>query len=118
MRTTSSLFLAAALLGLAPAAAFAADSAVAPSAHQGLAFATSRTAKARIVEPDGRILLTDSVSDLVAPSAIAERQAKTAIIQLIRATVPAKGAARVIREAAKDKAVKPARAADAPLQEP
>jgi thiamine biosynthesis lipoprotein len=61
-------------------------------AHEGLAFATSQGARARIVEPDGRVLTTDGWSDLVAPASIAERQAKNAIARLIHTAAPAKAA--------------------------
>lgn len=63
-------------------------------AHEGLAFAAKQGAKARIVEPDGRVLTTDGWSDLVAPSTIAERRTKQAIAKLIHTAAPAvRGAA-------------------------
>jgi len=76
----------------APAAASEADTpvAVAPLGHHGLAFETTRGAKARIVEPDGRVVMTDGASDLVSPSSITGRRVQTAIAQLVRAAVPAK----------------------------
>ena len=60
-----------------------------PSTHQGLAFAPTPGARARIVEPDGRVVKTDGVSDLVSPSSITERRMQTAIAQLVRTAVPA-----------------------------
>lgn len=98
MRTTRLLAIAAPLpmalaaLALAQPALAADAGAAAPSAHQGLAFTPSKTAKAHIVEPDGRVVLTDSVSDLVAPASIAERRAKTAITSLIRIVAAEKAA--------------------------
>jgi hypothetical protein len=59
------------------------------SAHQGLAFTPTFGAKARIVEPDGRVLKTDGASDLVSPSSITERRVRTAIAELVRTAVPA-----------------------------
>ena len=59
-------------------------------AHEGLAFAARKGARARIVEPDGRVLTTDGWSDLVAPASIVSRQAETAIAKLIRTAGPAR----------------------------
>jgi hypothetical protein len=64
----------------APAAAAVA----AKPAHEGLAFASKPGAKARIVEPDGRVITTDGGSDLVAPASIAERRTQAAIARLIQ----------------------------------
>ncbi len=58
-------------------------------AHEGLAFAAKQGAKARIVEPDGRVITTDGWSDLVAPASIAERRTQSAIARLIRTAAPA-----------------------------
>jgi hypothetical protein len=91
----SSLLVPAALfaLTLQPAANIAADApaslGAAPS-HHGQAFAASKGAQPRIVEPDGRVVTTDGWPDLVAPASIAQRQIKNAIVQLIR---PAKAGA-------------------------
>jgi hypothetical protein len=93
----SSLLVPAALFALAlqPAASMAAETqaasalAVAPN-HHGQAFAASKGAQPRIVEPDGRVVTTDGWPDLVAPASIAQRQIKNAIVQLIR---PAKAGA-------------------------
>ena len=58
-------------------------------AHHGLAFAASQGAKARIVEPDGRVITTDGWSDLVGPASIAERRTREAIARLIHTAAPA-----------------------------
>ena len=75
----------------APAAQAAAiDSDAAPvSAHQGLAFTPTVGAKARVIEPDGRVVKTDGASDLVAPSSITERRVHSAIAELVHTAVPA-----------------------------
>lgn len=74
----------------ADAAACAVPAADAASpAHHGLAFAARTGAKARIIEPDGRVLVIDSGSDLVAPSSIASHEARTAIAKLIEIAGPA-----------------------------
>jgi thiamine biosynthesis lipoprotein len=57
-------------------------------AHHGLAFAAKQGAQARIAEPDGRVITTDGWSDLVAPSAIAERRTQDAIARLIHTAAP------------------------------
>lgn len=62
-------------------------------AHEGLAFAAKQGAKARIVEPDGKVITTDGWSDLVAPASIAERRTRDAIARLIRTAGPARSAA-------------------------
>ena len=82
---------AAALAGPALAETDAPVAAV-PSSHQGQAFAVSQGAKARIVEPDGRVLAVSGASDLVAPSSIVETRVKSAIAQLIRTEAVAKTA--------------------------
>lgn len=86
------LLAAAGLIGvmtLATTAAHAADiDAAPPSAHQGLAFAPTVGAKARIVEPDGRVVKTDGVSDLVSPSSVTERRVQTAIARLVHTAAP------------------------------
>ena len=58
-------------------------------AHEGLAFAAKQGAKARIVEPDGRVIMSDGLSDLIAPASIAERRTKAAIARLIHTAAPA-----------------------------
>ena len=63
----------------------------APAAHHGVAFVAPKGVKARIVEPDARIVTTDGVSDLVAPASIASRQAQHAIARLINAEAADKG---------------------------
>ena len=62
-------------------------------AHHGLAFAAKQGAKARIVEPDGRVITTDGWSDLVAPASIAERRTQSAIARLIHTAAPGRAAA-------------------------
>ncbi len=98
MTCSRSWFLAAA--GMVCATALAAPVAQAAdvdvgrlSAHQGLAFASTPGARARIVEPDGRVVKTDGASDLVSPSSITERRVQTAIAQLVHTAVPARGKA-------------------------
>jgi hypothetical protein len=83
---------AAALAGpaLADTALTAAPAPAASLGHHGQAFAASQGAKARIVEPDGRVIATGGYSDLVAPSSIAEMTARTAIARLIRTEAVAK----------------------------
>ncbi|MGZ5986805.1 MAG: DUF2271 domain-containing protein [Caulobacteraceae bacterium] len=58
-------------------------------AHEGLAFAAKQGAKARIVEPDGRVITSDGWSDLIAPASIAERRTREAIARLIHTAGPA-----------------------------
>lgn len=67
-----------------------ASAVAAPLAHHGRAFEPTKGARARIVEPDGRVVMTDGASDLVSPSSITGRRVQTAIAQLVRAAVPAK----------------------------
>ena len=66
------------------AALLLANAAAAQPAHQGVAFAGAAGAKARLVEPDGRVVTIDDSSDLVAPASIASHKAQTAIAGLIR----------------------------------
>ena len=72
------------LLAAALATAAVASAASATPAHQGVAFSTVSGAKARLVEPDGRVVAVDDGSDLVSDASIAERRAKAAIARLIR----------------------------------
>ena len=97
MRMTSSRSWLLAAAGMvcatvlaAPAAQAADVDAAPPSAHQGRAFAPTPGARARIVEPDGRIVKTDGASDLVSPSSITERRVQTAIARLVHTAVPAR----------------------------
>lgn len=100
MPLSRSWLLAIALAPAAPAWAdttavdtqAAAPPIVAPLGHHGQAFAVSQGAKARVVEPDGRIVTANAGSDLVAPSSIAEERTKTAIARLIRTEALAKAA--------------------------
>lgn len=70
---------------LATAAAMAVGSAAAAEpAHQGVAFSVAPGAKARLVQPDGRVATVPEGADLVAPASIASQQAQTAIAGLIR----------------------------------
>src|SRR4051812_28332829 len=80
MTVSRSLLLAAAAL----AAAAVASAASAAPAHQGVAFSAVAGAKARLVEPDGRIVAVADGSDLVSDASIAERRTKAAIARLIR----------------------------------
>ncbi len=88
-------------LTLAVAAPARADAPASPAArHQGVAFAAPKGARARIVEPDGRIVTSDGVSDLVAPASIASRQAQNAIARLISAEVVNRGEVQTLPDAA------------------
>jgi hypothetical protein len=87
----ATLLASAAALAQPALAETAATDAPVP-AHQGQAFAVSQGAKARIVEPDGRVLVVSGMSDLVAPSSIVETRVKSAIAQLIRTEAVAKAA--------------------------
>lgn len=67
-----------------------APAAAVPSSHHGQAFAVNPGAKARIVEPDGRVVAISGVTDLVAPSSIVETRVRSAIARLIRTEAVAK----------------------------
>ncbi|MEI9889262.1 MAG: hypothetical protein WDN45_00200 [Caulobacteraceae bacterium] len=71
-----------------------ASAAAAEPAHQGVAFSAAAGAKARLVEPDGRTVIVDDGSDLVAPASIASHHTQAAIAGLIR-TMAKSSAARV-----------------------
>ncbi|HEY4029901.1 MAG TPA: DUF2271 domain-containing protein [Caulobacteraceae bacterium] len=71
-----------------PALAADADAPPRPT-HEGQAFASTPGGQARIVEPDGRTILSDGKSDLIAPASIAQRRTQSAIARLIHTNASA-----------------------------